>query len=121
MAALPDAGAVIAFVGGTREAVPALYRAASPIDHVAPGAPPFLFIQGDDDWFVDIDKQTRPMRAALDAVGTETRLLEIPGGGHLFNRPSDGGEWEIPLTSIDTPEAQAALIDFLDHTIGPPP
>ena len=59
------------------------------------------------------------MKRALDAVGTKTRLLEIPGGGHIFNRGADGGSWELPLTSIDTPEAQAAMIDFLDHTIGP--
>jgi acetyl esterase/lipase len=88
---------------------------------VTPDAPPFLFIHGDDDWFVNIDAQERPMKRALDAAGVRTRLLEVPGGGHIFNRGADGTAWELPLTSIDTPESQAAMIDFLDTTIGPPP
>jgi acetyl esterase/lipase len=121
MAAMPQAGVVISFVGATLAERPELYAQASPITHVGPGAPPFLFVHGDNDWFVDIDKQTRPMKRALDDAGTETRLIEIPGGGHIWNRGANGADWEVPLTSIDTPEAQAALIDFLDHTIGPPP
>ena len=52
------------------------------------------------------------------------RVARIAPGGliyHVLNRGVDGSSWEIPLTSIDTPEAQIAIIDFLDHTIGPPP
>ncbi len=121
MAKLPQVSVVTEFVGGTLDQVPELYKAASPITYVAPGDPPFLFIHGDNDWFVNIDEQTRPMKKALDAVGTETRLLEIPGGGHIWNRGVDGGAWEVPLTSLDPPEAEAALFDFLAHQIGPPP
>ena len=121
LAALPQAAAVTMFVGGSVSDVPALYHAASPLSHVAPGAPPYLFVHGDDDWFVDFTAQEQPMQAALDAVGVPTHLLRVPGGGHVFNRGVDGGSWELPLTSIDTPEAQTAIIDFLDHTIGPPP
>jgi acetyl esterase/lipase len=121
MAALPQVSSVTEFVGGTTAQVPALYTAASPIDHVTAGAPPYLFVDGDDDWFVDIDQQARPMQAALDAVGTETRFFEIPGGGHIFNRGVDGASWELPLTAIETPDADAAIVDFLDHTIGPVP
>jgi hypothetical protein len=80
-----------------------------------------LFVSGDDDWFVDFTDQDEPMIAALAAVGTPTHLLRVPGGGHIWNRGADGSSWEVPLTSIDTPEAQDAMIDFLDHTIGPPP
>ncbi len=121
MEAMPNVGLVQDFVGGSLDDVPGLYRAASPLYHVTAGAPPYLLIGGDDDWFVQFTKQTEPMQAALEAVGTATHLLRIPGGGHVFNRGADGGSWEIPLTSIDTPEAQAAIIDFLDHTVGPPP
>jgi len=121
MAALPEVTAVTEFMGGTSDQVPERYTEASPIHHVAPGDPPFLFIAGDNDWFVSFDHQTAPMKAALDSYGVETRLLEVPGGGHIWNRGADGQSWEVPDTSIDTPEAQAALIDFLDHTIGPPP
>ncbi len=121
MEALPEVGVVTDFVGGTLDEVPDLYRAASPLYHVTSGAPPFLLIGGDDDWFVRYTKQTEPMHAALVAAGNEAHLLRVPGGGHVFNRGVDGSEWEIPMTSIDTDEAQAAMIDFLDHTIGPPP
>jgi acetyl esterase/lipase len=120
MTSLLQVGPVIDFVGGSKDAVPEKYAEASPITHVAPGDPPFLFIHGDNDWFVPISNAHR-MQAALDGVGTMTRLLEIPGGGHIWNRGANGGDWELPLTSLDTPEAQAAMIDFLDHTIGPPP
>lgn len=119
MQLLPENDVVVDFVGGTQAEVPEKYDQASPISYVAPGAPPFLFISGDADWFVDIEHAHR-MQRALDAVGTDTRLLAIPGGGHLLNRSTGGESWDIQL-SIDTPEAWAATIDFLDRTIGPVP
>ena len=121
MAALPQASAVTMFLGGSVSDFPERYHAASPLSHVAAGDPPYLFVSGDDDWFVNFDAQDAPMQAALAAVGTPTHVMRVPGGGHIFNRGVDGADWELPLTSIDTPEAQAAMIDFLDHTIGPPP
>lgn len=118
MGELSQAAAVIAFMGGRKEDIPDAYRQASPLFHVAAGAPPFLFVHGTSDYFVDIDHSHR-MRDALDRVGTETHMLEVPGGGHVWNDAA--GTWEVPLTSIDTPAAQAAIIDFLDDTIGPVP
>lgn len=116
MALLPEVDAVVDFVGGTRAAVPELYAAASPLSYVAAGAPPTLFITGDADWFVDIE-HSRRMQRALEDVGVETRLLSIAGGGHLLNRGPSGATWEVEL-SIDTPEAWAATIDFLDRSLG---
>ncbi|MBL0216376.1 MAG: alpha/beta hydrolase [Myxococcales bacterium] len=107
------------FVGGSKEEVPERYVQASPISYVSPGAPPFLFIHGDSDWFVDLE-HARRMGAALEAVGTEHRLLEIPGGGHIWNRGASGSTWDL-ATAIDLPQAWAATIDFLDHEIGPVP
>jgi acetyl esterase/lipase len=115
----PQVSTITEYVGGTIDQVPATYALASPITHVAPDSPPFLIINGEDDWFVSAQTQAEPMRDALDAAGVETRFLLVPGGGHLWNRGSDGDSWEIPLTSIDTPESQAAIVDFLDHEIGP--
>jgi acetyl esterase/lipase len=115
MAAMPQVGVVTSFVGATLDARPDLYQQASPLAHASTDSAPFLVVAG------NIDHQSRPMKAALDALGVETRMFEIPGGGHILNRGADGSTWELPLTSIDTPEAQAAMIDFLDHTIGPPP
>ena len=116
MTLLPEVDNVVDFVGGTRAEVPELYAAASPLSYVAPGAPPTLFITGDADWFVDIE-HSRRMQRALDDVGVETRLLSIAGGGHLLNRGPSGASWEVEL-SIDTPEAWAATIDFLDRSLG---
>lgn len=119
MMLLPQVSLVTDFMGGSSDAVPDRYHAASPLDHVAAGAPPYLFLHGDDDWFVDIE-HARRMRAALDAVGTETRFLEVPGGGHVWNRGASDGAWDLE-TSMDTPAAWAATIDFFDHAIGPVP
>jgi acetyl esterase/lipase len=116
MTALAEASAAIAFMGGRKEDIPERYAQASPLTHVAAGAPPFLFIHGESDYFVDISHSQR-MRAELDKVGGDTRLLEVPGGGHVWNDAA--GTWEFPMTSLDTPAAQAALIDFLDEKIGP--
>jgi acetyl esterase/lipase len=116
---LLGADSVQAFVGGSREDVPELYAAASPITYVAPGAPPFLFIHGSSDWFVDLEHSTR-MGDALERVGAKHKLLEIPGGGHIWNRGASGSTWDLGM-SIDTPQAWAATIDFLDHEIGPVP
>ena len=121
MAALPAVWSVTEFMGGSVSDHPEAYHAASPLSHVTAAAPPYLFVHGDDDWFVNFEAQEVPMQAALEAVGTPTHLLRIPGGGHILNRGVDGSEYELPLTEIDTPSAQAAIIDFLDHTIGPPP
>jgi len=119
MTKLAQADAVIQFMGGTSAAMPERYLDASPLSYVAPGAPPFLFIHGNADYFVNIDDHSRRMQDALRAVGASAKLVEIPGGGHIWNNAA--GDWELPLTSLDTPEAQIALVDFLDHAIGPVP
>ncbi len=116
MTLFPEVSVITEFMGGTKEAVPEVYAEASPLTHVVAGAPPYLFVHGDNDWFVDIEHTYR-MKAALDAVGTATHLLELPGDGHLWNRGADGATWELE-PSIDTPEAWAATIDFLDQEIG---
>ena len=117
MSLMPEVYVVVDFVGGKKADVPELYAQASPITYVEPGAPPFLFIGGDADWYVDID-HSRRMQTALGNVGTDSRLLTIPGGGHLLNRSPNGASWDLEL-SIDTPESWAATIDFLDRKIGP--
>lgn len=118
MGDLAEAQAVVSFLGGRESEIPQTYKLASPITHVAAGAPPFLFVHGDADYFVNID-HSRDMQLALSRVGTDARLLSVPGGGHVWNDAS--GDWALPATSLDVPSAQAAVIDFLDDTIGPVP
>lgn len=111
------ADAVQALIGGTLEEYPDRYERASPLARVRSGAPPFLLIHGTQDLFIDVD-QSVAMRDALRAVGTDARLLTLAGGGHLLNSGADVGQVD-GSTSADTPEAWAAIIDFLDRTIGP--
>lgn len=116
--ALPQVDTIIDFMGGTPDEVPRHYDAASPLYQVRPGAPPFLLVHGTDDWLVDISHSER-MRDRLRAVGTAADLLAIPGGGHLFNR-GPGGRYELVATSLDTPDAMLAELDFLARTVGEP-
>jgi acetyl esterase/lipase len=109
--------AVIDFVGGDKDEVPGSWDAASPITHVTAGAPPYLFVHGEEDWFASLAHSER-MRDRLVAVGSEAQLLSIPGGGHLINRDAAAGRYDLVVTSTDTPESWLAMVDFLDRTIG---
>ncbi len=105
-------------LGGTEAEVPERYVQASPLTHVRPGLPPFLLITGGADWFVGTD-DTREMAASLRANGNSAELLTLAGGGHLLNPGVDPGEIQIG-TSLETPEAWLALVDFLERTLGKP-
>lgn len=119
MSGLSTAGDFVSdFIGGSCDDLPEVCADASPISYVNPGAPPYLFIHGEDDWFVDFS-QSVDMRDALSDVATDSRILKIPGGGHVWNHTASGDEWDLVL-AVDSPAAFAATIDFLDHTIGAP-
>jgi acetyl esterase/lipase len=104
------------FLGGSEEDLPAIYVEASPMTHVAPGAPPFLFVHATQDWFVSIDDSVA-LRDALRAEGNDARLLDLVGGGHLLNEGVDLGHWYGRM-SLEAPEAWLAIDDFLDRTVG---
>ena len=53
----------------------------SPIDHVKPGLPPFLLIQGDADKTV-MYEHSRNFQSKLKAAGDVCDFIVIPGGGH---------------------------------------
>ena len=112
------AEAVQDFMGGTADEMPERYDAASPIHHAGPDAPPFLFLHGELDVFVDVD-DSRRMQDELRAHGNDARLMTFPGGGHLLNPGTGGGDLhvDIPLT---TPEAWPVIADFLTETMGAP-
>jgi len=104
------------FLGGTPDEVPERYETASPITHVRPGLPPYLFVVGEDDAPADQDG-IEEMQDALQAEGNDASLLVVSGGGHLLNPSVDGGGWELS-TSDQDPTAWIASLDFLDRTIG---
>lgn len=116
MRLFPEVDAITDFLGGGKTERPENWTNASPLHHIAADPPPFLFITGDSDWFVSIEHAER-MRDALRAAGGDARLFAIPGGGHLLNRSPSGQSWDLAI-SLDTPEAWAATIDFLDRHIG---
>lgn len=117
---LRDWGGVSAVIDllGVKSANEQRYTIASPITHVSPASPPFLFLHGRDDLIVPIE-QSRDMKAALERNGVEARLLEIAGSGHVVGNGT-GGRQELPALSIDTPESWLALMDFLRDTVGAP-
>jgi len=105
------------FLGGTEEEMPEAYADASPLTHVAPGKPPFLFVHATGD-LVDVE-MAREMRSALANAGNDARLLEIAGGGHVTNPGADVGRLYVQAAE-DQPEAWLATVDFLDETLGAP-
>jgi acetyl esterase/lipase len=96
--------AVTELLGGTPEAVPERYAAASP-RRLLPLGVPQLLIHGDRDDRVPID-QARTYAAAATAAGDPARLLEVPGGDH-----GDVARAESP--------ARPALVSWLGDTIHP--
>jgi acetyl esterase/lipase len=109
---------LVEFLGGTPEELPQLWALASPLDHVDDHEPPALFVHGTTDRFVDV-VEARRMHAALLAAGNESHLLELGGGGHIFNPGVDVGEIDAAAL-VDEPEVWLALVDFLAHTVGTP-
>jgi acetyl esterase/lipase len=111
---------VHAFLGGTPEATPDVYREASPVHRVRAGAtPPFLFLHGDQDLYVPLEHSLR-MAARLREAGGQAELLRLPGGGHAVNPGTRAGSWEWESQTLDSPEAWLALTDFLARTLGAP-
>lgn len=57
---------------------------ASPDTYVAPGAPPFMMLQGTEDPMVK-SHQTAEFAARLHAVGASVTLLQVRGAGHQLD------------------------------------
>jgi dipeptidyl aminopeptidase/acylaminoacyl peptidase len=83
--------------------VPDLARAASPVAHVHPGAPPFLLVHGDHDGLVP-SEHSRTLHRLLRAHGVETTLLLLAGANH-----------EDP--AFETPPVLATVSAFLRSTL----
>jgi acetyl esterase/lipase len=105
------------FLGGKLADVPERYAAASPLNHVRGGEPPFLLIHGTLDWFVPAEHSTR-MRDALVAVGSEAEQLLLPGAGHVLSPAVSADHLAWEQYALDSPEAWIAVTDFLEHTVG---
>jgi acetyl esterase/lipase len=83
----------------------ALRRSASPITYVAPGAPPFLILQGTEDSSL---RQSIRLAHRLHTAGVPATLIEVQGAGHTLATP---GQRPSP------DEITATVIDFLTTTL----
>lgn len=100
--------------GGGPDDNAAAYARASPITHVTANQPPFLFIHGTTDWFINED-QAFEMRDSLLANGNDARVYEVTGGGHITQTTQDG---QVVLGESDlTTESWIVLTDFLDRAL----
>ncbi len=78
----------------------------SPINHIKPGLPPFLLIQGDADKTVPYE-QTLNFRSKLEAAGVPCKLITVPGAQHHIK------DWD----KFD-PTWKAQMIAWLEQTPG---
>jgi acetyl esterase/lipase len=67
------------FLGGSKEQIPEVYDAASPITFVSEDDPPMFLYHGRTDWIVDVD-QSRAMATALDRAGVPAEYFEVETG-----------------------------------------
>ena len=76
-----------------------LARAASPVAHVHPGAPPFLLVHGDHDGLVP-SEHSRTFHRLLRSQGVDATLLLVAGANHAD-------------PAIDSPPVLGAVAAFL--------
>jgi acetyl esterase/lipase len=82
-----NARAVVhAYLGGAQADIPAVYREASPITHVAKGGAPWLILHGDKDTLVPPSQSLR-MAAALKAVEVPATYVTLEGLAHEMPAP----------------------------------
>ena len=70
-------------LGGPVPTLPEAAAQASPVTHVAPGAPPFLLLHGRADRFIPCVQSER-LRAALAAAGADVELELLDGADHMW-------------------------------------
>lgn len=87
-------------MGGTPDQVPERYALCSPVNHVHPGCPPILLMQGEDD-LITSAAATRELFRRLRAAGVPVVSLIFPHTDHMF---------DLVLTSV-SPAAQRALYE----------
>lgn len=85
-----------AFLGGSPDELPELYRQASPISYVTQPQPPSLLVYGGQDHIVQA-KFGRTLRDRLQAVDTQAIFLEIPWAEHAFDAVFNGVSNQLAL------------------------
>ncbi|MDP9245679.1 MAG: alpha/beta hydrolase [Chloroflexota bacterium] len=99
--------AIADFMGGSPDAVPERYAAATPQNALDPPLPPTLLIHGQADQVVK-PYHSESLAAALRRGGHEVALIELPWAGHGF----DGIAW-----GIGGQLALASMLRFLSYVL----
>jgi len=87
-------------------------RAASPLNDVAAGDPPFLIIQGADDWFI-APHHSQDFAKRLQAAGVPATLVMVQHDGHGLVAPTAG------YVEQPSPDALIQMMaDFFIRTLG---
>ncbi|NCJ07608.1 alpha/beta hydrolase fold domain-containing protein [Synechococcales cyanobacterium C] len=73
-----------AFLGGSPDQVPDLYRQASPIHYVRPHLPPTLLVYAGRDHVVE-PRFGRQLQSQLQVKGNQAVLIEVPWSEHAFD------------------------------------
>ncbi len=85
-----------AFLGGTPQDLPTLYRQASPLTAVKPALPPSLLIYGGKDHIV-ASKYGKYLAAQLRSQGNQAVFIEIPWADHAFDAVFSGLSNQLAL------------------------
>jgi acetyl esterase/lipase len=85
-----------AFLGGTPQTVPELYRQASPINAVKPALPPSLLIYGSKDRIIE-SKYGKYLAQQLRSQGNRAVFIEIPWADHAFDAVFSGLSNQLAL------------------------
>ena len=96
-------------LGSTRNASPALWASASPVNHLAKGEPPIFIAHGLIDPTVD-HRQAEELAARLVERHLPYEMVLLPGAGHMF----DLRTWKGAPLSVDLLDH---TLDFLDRTV----
>jgi acetyl esterase/lipase len=88
--------ALRAFLGGTPQDFPELYRQASPLNAVKPALPPSLLIYGGKDCIIQ-SKYGRSLAKSLQSQGNKAVFIEIPWADHAFDAVFSGVSNQLAL------------------------
>jgi len=79
--AIPESIRQMVRAAGMEQLIRGYLKEMSPIEHVAPGLPPFLLVHGTADTIVPYDQSERMLKK-LQAAGVPAQLVTVEGGGH---------------------------------------
>jgi acetyl esterase/lipase len=89
-----------AFIGGTPQEYPELYRAASPITYATRPLPPTLLINGGRDHIVYV-RFAEALADKLRTHGTKVAVLDIPWAEHAFDIIPQGLGGQLALYHLE--------------------